>query len=101
MSKAVPFSALSLGKTQALLGRMVDITKDDIDEEDELAASSRTRSGRTRSQPRRRRSSSAMRANNERELLLNQSSSFRDFENLFAALDAMEHWKDLADQASK
>ena len=82
---------------------MVDISKEDFDEEDEPADLGRSTSlQRTRSQSQRRRSSSAMPpAGNERELLLNQSKAFRDFENLFAALDAMEQWKDLADQAQK
>ena len=81
---------------------MIDISKNDSDEEYASATSSRsTRSRRTRSQPQRRRSSSAKGARNERELLLHQSCTFRDFEDLFAALDAMEQWKDLADQAKK
>lgn len=102
LSRDVTFSIISLGKTESLLGQMVDISKADSDERDEPAAMSRsTRSGRTRSQPQPRRNSTAMRAGNERELLLDQSRTFRDFENLFAALDAMERWKDLADQASQ
>ena len=102
MSKAVPFSAISLDKTKALLGKMVDISKEESDEEDESVAMSRsTRSGRTRGQPQRSRSSSARSAGSERDLLLNQSRTFRDFENLFVALDALEQWKDLADQANK
>lgn len=50
---------------------------------------------------RRRRSSSIFRANNERHLLLLHSRTFRDFEALFAVLDAMERWKGLADQDKK
>lgn len=90
---------------------MVDISKQDSDEEDDSAkeddsgmTSRSTRSStslrRTRRQSRRRRSSPAMQVRNERELLLHQASAFRDFENLFAALDAMEQWKALADQAN-
>ena len=33
--------------------------------------------------------------------MLSQASTFRDFENLFTALDAMEEWKNLADEAVK
>ena len=100
LSKNVTFSIISLGKTKSLLGQIVDISKEDGDGREEPAAMNRsTRSGRTRSQPQFRRNSSAMRAGNERKLLLDQSRTFRDFENLFAALDAMERWKDLVDQA--
>ena len=81
---------------------MVDITKEDSDEEDESAVLSRsTRSGRIRGQPQRSRSSSTRPASSERDLLLSQSRTFRDFENLFVALDALEQWRDLADQANK
>ena len=90
---------------------MVDISKEYSDEEDEppkedeSATTSRstrssTRSYRTRARPQNRRSSSAVQVNNERELLLHQATALRDFENLFAALDAMEQWKALADQAN-
>lgn len=59
------------------------------------------RSRQTQSQPQRRRGSSARRARNKCELLLDQSRTFRDLENLFAALDAMENWKELADKAPR
>lgn len=49
----------------------------------------------------RRRSSSALRMRNEREILLLQSRSFRDFEALFVVLDAMEQWKAVTDQSKK
>ena len=87
---------------------MVDISKEDSGgkedsgEDDDSAERSRgTSSRRPQSHPQRRRSLSALPPSNERELLLNQSKAFRDYENLFVALDAMEQWKALADKAPK
>ena len=40
-------------------------------------------------------------AHGDRELMLSQASTFRDFENLFAALDAIEEWKRFADEVVK
>ena len=35
----------------------------------------------------------------QEELLLQQAASFLDFEKLFTALDAIEQWRDIADQS--
>lgn len=103
LSKLVTFSNISLSKTQAILGRTQDISQtleasDDEGEPDTGVGRARSRQNRGQ---RRRRSSSARRAHNERQLLLEQSRSFRDFEALFAVLDAIEEWKKIADEVSK
>lgn len=103
LSKSVTFSNISLSKTQAILGRTQDInqTPEFSDHESEHNTGvARPRSRQSRGQ-RRRRSSSARRAHDERQLLLGQSRSFRDFEALFAVLDAIEEWKRIADEVSK
>ena len=103
LSQAVPFSTISLGKTNDILGKPVDISKsqDSSDDEgDPVTTSQNTRSRPTRS-PQRPGSPSAKLVHGDRELMLSQASTFRDFENLFAALDAMEEWKNLADEAAK
>lgn len=103
LSKSVTFSNISLSKTQEILGRPQDIsqTSEVSDDEGEPTTGvGRTRSRQSRGQ-RRRRTSSARRVRNERQLLLEQSRSFRDFEALFAVLDAIEEWKTIADDVSK
>lgn len=103
LSQTVPFSTISLGKTKDILGKPVDISKsqDSSDDEgDSVSRSQNTRSRHARS-PQRSGSPSAKLVHGDRELMLSQASTFRDFENLFAALDAMEEWKNLADEAVK
>lgn len=95
------FSSISLSKTHAILGKMQDISQNPEDndgEREDNTGLGASRSQHSRSQ-RKRSSSSIRRVHNERQLLLQQSKSFRDFETLFAVLDAMEQWKDVADQA--
>ena len=104
LHKDVPFSQLSLRKTKSILGRSVDISVElgnsDEEADGHIDMGRSTRSRRNQSGPRRR-SSSVRRARNERELLAKQSSTFRDLESLFKALDAMEIWKDLANEKQK
>ena len=103
LSRTVPFSTVSLGKTSDILGEPVDISKgqDSSDDENDPATMiSKTRLLQTRSSQRAG-SSAAKVAHSDRELMLSQARTFRDFENLFAALDAMEEWKTLADEAVK
>lgn len=103
LSQTVPFSTISLGKTNDVLGKPVDISKsqDSSDDEgDQVISGQNTRSRHTRSSQRSG-SPSAKLAHADRELMLSQASTFRNFENLFAALDAMEEWKNLADEAVK
>lgn len=103
LSKTVTFSNISLSKTQEILGQTQDISQTLEVSDDE--GEPNTGIGRTRSRQghgqRRRRSSSARRFHNERQLLLEQSRSFRDFEALFAVLSAVEEWKTIADDISK
>lgn len=99
--KEVPFSQLSLRKTKSILGRSVDVSveldnsDDEADVEIQMGRS--TRSRRMQSRPRTR-SSSARRARQERELLIEQSSEFRDLESLIKALDVMESWRSTLNQ---
>ena len=99
--QTVPFSTISLGKTNDVLGKPVDISKSQDSSDDEgypLTRSQHTRSPHARSSQRSG-SPSAKFVRGDRELMLRQASTFRDFENLFAALDAMEEWQNLADEA--
>ena len=103
LSRTVPFSTISLGKTNDVLGKPVDISKsqdssDDEGDPDTIIQTIRSRPARSSQRPG---SLSAKHAHGDRELMLGQASTFRDFENLFAALDAMEEWKNLADEAVK
>ena len=103
LSQTVTFSAISLSKTKKIMGRSVDISKNPDDSEDELEGREATRgkgSRKARSQQRRRKSS-VLQFISEREILLNQAATFRDFEKLFVALDALEEWKGLSVQAKK
>ena len=103
LSRTVPFSTISLGKTNHVLGKSVDISKsqDSSDDEGEsVTLVQKTRSRQARSSHRSG-SPSARFVNDDRELMLSQASTFRDFEKLFVALDAMEVWKNLADEVIK
>lgn len=105
MSQVVTFSDISLSKTKAILGQPIDISKnpesdDDSDDED-IGSKSRNASFRHSRGFNRRRSSSLKRVGEECDMMLNQASSFRDFENLFTALDAMEEWVEVTQKGKK
>ena len=103
LSRNVTFSNFSFCKTQAILGYVTDISNDyELQGDKDIS--------RTPSQPKRHQKSRKQqglasippdRIKNEREILLDQSKSFRDLENLFVTLDAMEKWKDLAVDAQR
>ncbi|MCJ1479588.1 Nucleoporin nup84 [Lambiella insularis] len=102
LSKTVTFSMISLGKTQKFLGRSTDIatsepqSEDEYDESDHLRRSTRTRSQVIHQD---RGSSTRRRRQIGRDLLLSQSTTFLDLENLIVALRALEEWKDVEVQA--
>lgn len=74
---------LSLSKTEKLLGRAVDISRDEEEEDDVDSENGDVNElGITTKQ--------------QRQLLLKQAASFRDFERLFAALNALEAWRNVA-----
>ena len=103
LSQKVPFSLISLKKTNDVLGKPVDISKSQDSSDDEgdpatILPNMRSRQARS-SQP--SGTPSVRLAHGDRELMLSQASTFRDFENLFAALDAMEEWKRFADEVVK
>ena len=74
---------LSLSGTEILLGRSVDISREEEDDEDVNEENGNVNGdGNTEVQ--------------QRKILLQQASSFRDFEKLFKALNALEKWRDVA-----
>lgn len=103
LSRNVTFSNFSLCKTQAILGYVTDISRDEDFEEDE--GTHRTPSRKKRAKGSRKQQTSSEipneRIKNERDILLDQAKSFRDLEGLFVVLDAMEVWKDLAIEAQQ
>lgn len=103
LSQTITFSTISLGKTNDVLGKPVDISKsqDSSDDEGDLVARNQNTRSRHARSSKPSGSPSAKLAHGDRELMLSQASTFRDFENLFVALDAMEEWKNLADEAVK
>ena len=103
LSQTVTFSDISLAKTNSILGRPLDLSKSKDAGDDEAESGRTTRNTRSHlsSSQRRRRSSSARRVRSERELLLDDGDTFRAFENLFAALSALEEWKGVADEGQK
>lgn len=103
LSQTVTFSDISLAKTNSILGRSLDLSKSKDAGDDEAESGRTTRNTRSylSSSQRRRRSSSARRVRSERELLLDDGDVFRAFENLFAALSALEEWKSVADEGQK
>ena len=102
LSQEVKFSAISLSKTHAILGRNVDISV--AYKGDENGRVSPVKKDTSHDRKGHRQSNSAIRksiVNDEREILFHQSSTFRDLENLFVALNAMEEWRYRADQVQK
>ena len=100
LCQEVPFRSMSLSKTQAILGQITDISRDEemVDGEEDVNDTDLIAHSRYAQDRRRRRSSSLKRYIEERDILLEQASTFRDFENLCVAIDAMEKWKTLADK---
>ena len=86
-----------------MLGKAEDLSQslEDSGDEDDLNEIDGHSGPRPSRAHRRRRSSSMRRANHERQILLQQARTFRDLEALFVALDAMDQWKHLADQAKR
>ncbi len=80
------FRKLSINKTKSILGETLDLSKepeydDGINDEDGYNSPEE-----------------AHRAA-DRKYLLSEARAFRDLERLFVALDALERWKDAADEA--
>ena len=103
LSQTVSLSQLSLAKTKYILGSATDISKSPDTSDDEAGEWIISRSARPHptSSHDRRPSSSAKPTSNDREVLLELARTFKDLENLFAALDALEYWKHLADNGAK
>ena len=94
LSQSMTFSQISRQKTKTVLGRAEDlsISREGSEGEGVGLPGRSTRLNRMGSY-KARRSSSATRIQGERDILLSQSRTFRDFEALFQLLDAFEHWK--------
>ena len=103
LSRTVPFPTISLEKTNEILGKPIDISKsqESSDDEDDAVTIVRGTKARRARSSRRSSSPSTNFAQGDREVMLSQSSSFRDLESLFGTLDAMEEWKNLADEGVK
>ena len=101
LSQTVTFTNISLSKTKAILGQPIDISKDQETYNDEVDLMNSNWDAGIRYDQRRRRSPSLRRGNDEREIMLDQASTFIDFENLFTALDALEEWKGLANRSKR
>ncbi|MCJ1354505.1 MAG: Nucleoporin nup84 [Icmadophila ericetorum] len=100
LTRSISFSRISLAKTEALLGRTIDLSQpysleeDESDSQANLRRSTRVRDSSSqkekRSTPDRRKQADKI------ELLLSQAKIFRDLEQLFVALDALEAWSKVA-----
>ena len=103
LSQTVPFSSISLRKTNDVLGKPIDISEGQDSSDDEGDPATVLPSTRSRQARRSQQSGtqSVKLAHGDRELMLSQARTFRDFENLFAALDAIEEWKRFADEVVK
>ena len=75
---------MSLSKTGQLLGRAIDISKDDDEDYNVNGENGNTDDNVETT------------IYQQRQVLLKQAASFLDFERLFVALDAIESWRDVA-----
>ena len=85
------------------MGKPIDISKGQDSSDDEGDPAIIVQNTRSRQARRSQQSGtpSEKLAHGDRELMLSQASTFKDFENLFAALDAIEEWKRFADEVVK
>ena len=100
LAKSISFSRISLTKTEVQIGRTVDLSQSnalDEDESDNQANLRRSTRVKDASSHKEKRSTSDKRKQAEQiELLLSQAKVFRDLEQLFIALDALEAWQNIA-----
>ena len=104
VSKTVTFSNISLSKSYNLLGKTIDISRSPESEDEHDDPSSPVKKSRPRGRPKHQPQPSAPTTpidQDQREILLGQSSTFRDLEHLFVALNAIEDWRALAIQLSQ
>ena len=104
LSQRVSFSNVSLSKTFAILGKSVDISREIYCDDGRNGLPSpvkKTKSGRKQNHQRQASLSTKSVGDDERDILLGQAATFRDFENLFAALSAMEEWRGLAEPLNR
>ena len=100
LAKSISFSRISLTKTEVQIGRTVDLSQSnalDEDESDSQANLRRSIRVKDTSSHKEKRNTSDKRKQAEKiELLLSQAKVFRDLEQLFIALDALEAWQNIA-----
>ena len=103
LSRSVTFSQFSLSKTQAILGTVTDISqeKETIDDEEGSRTSPRKSKTRRAKNHQSQNSGAAPKSKLQREVLMVQGQSYLDLEHLFNALDAIQHWKELASEAER
>ena len=103
LSQEVTFAHISLSKSLAIMGRTVDISKEVDPDTEENGSASPVNKDNSHGKGYARHSSASARVTSadERDILLNQSRTFRDFENLFTALNAMEEWRYMADRVQR
>ena len=104
LSQTVPFSNISLSKSYTLLGKTTDISRSPESDDEPDGPASPVKKPRPRGRPKHQPQTSEPTSSvnsDEKEILLGQAKTFRDLENLFVALNAMEEWRDLAIQISQ
>ena len=74
---------LSLSRTEKLLGRAVDISREDDEDYDVDGENGDV-------------NEDGITTKQQRQLLLKQAASFQDLERLFTALSAIEEWREMA-----
>lgn len=84
LSKRISFSTISIAKTPGILGRTIDLSIEQSDDEDEDESDTSQRQART-----------------ERDHLLEHATTFRDLEAVVLALYALEAWQAVAAQHVK
>ena len=90
LSKRMSFSTISQSQTRHILGHIVDLSKmiEDSEESNDEDGYNLVEGADPTNVNRRM----------DEKQLLTQARTFRDFENLFIALDALERWKDQVEQ---
>ncbi|KAI9722347.1 MAG: hypothetical protein M1812_001819 [Candelaria pacifica] len=102
LARRVPFSSISLEKTERLLGRSVDVSmsseNSDAEEGVDRGAPRMTRLRQQQYEQQRQRQTSHRRTKAKHEVLRKQARTYRELEALVFALDALDGWREVADQ---
>ena len=103
MSQTVTFSEISLSKTKAILGHSTDISHSQSSNDDEFYTVNPSwhKTLRDAKRPGRGRDSPEEVLTSERDIMLSQGKTFKDFENLLVALDALERWQNASEEGKR